>query len=109
MVSFKQGGKFNQRIEIREYIETADSFGQPVPSISKTYTVWSDVRFLKAEERFTSAAVHSVRTAIFTVRYFEELDDNMLLYYQERLWKITGITEIGTKMWWDITAELMEN
>jgi len=108
MVNHPQIGKFDQRIVLGSYTEEPDSFGQPIETWVPFKTLWAKFKPLMGEERFYASALHSKRTAVFTVRYFPEMHEEMLILYQTLYWKITGVSEIGRRLWWDISAEVMK-
>ena len=104
----RQAGRMDRRITIQRVVYNQDSFGQPVETWSDYQTCWAHVEYPSASERFESDALHSTKSANFTIRNIQELDETMRILYQDLYWKITGIIEIGRREGFEISAEVFK-
>lgn len=103
-----QAGRLDRRIVIQQAELVQDTFGQAVETWTDFQKLWARVTYPSAVERFHSAALHSERAAVFTIRYIRGLDEKMRISYQNLYWKITGIREIGRKEGFEISAEVIK-
>lgn len=103
-------GKLDRRIAIQRFVSTDDSFGQPNETWTDLDTVWANVKFMTGSERINSAALHSVRLAIFTIRYRTDVTEVMRISFQGLYWKIIGISELNIERSkaLEITAEVVK-
>lgn len=103
-----QAGRLDRRITIQEVTLVQDSFGQAIETWTDYQTCWANVKYPSTSERFQSAALHSARAAIFTIRNIPDLDETMRIVYQDLYWKITGIRELGRCEGFEISAEVFK-
>ena len=103
-----QAGRLDRRIVIQQAELVQDSFGQPVQIWTDFQKLWARVTYPTAAERFHSAALHSERTAVFTIRFITNLDEKMRISYEGLYWKITGIREIGRREGYEISGEVIK-
>ncbi len=107
-MTIPQAGRLDRRIVIQKLTFTQDSFGQPVEVWTDFATVWARVMYPSAAERFHSAALHSERAAVFTIRHRSSLEETMRIYYEGLYWKVTGIRELGRREGYEISGEVIK-
>lgn len=103
-----QAGRLDRRITIQQATLANDSFGQPIETWTDYQTCWAKVDYPSASERFLSSALHSTRSAIFTIRKVDGLSETMRISYQDLYWKITGIRELGRNQGFEISGEVVK-
>lgn len=101
-------GELDRKIVIKSVSITRSSSGAIVESLSDFMTVWAKVVPLSANERFSSDATHAALINSFITRYISGLLPTMQISYDNLLWRITGILEMGRHEGHRILAEAIE-
>lgn len=97
-------GKKDRKITLKTPTVTSTG-GDVVTTYSTLATVWADYRPVRMDERHVSAAKHSVRAGNFRIYHRDDVTPNLVIGFDGRDWRVTGIAEVGYRDELDITAE----
>lgn len=103
----KNPGRKNRRILVRKPVVTNDR-GEVTVTYEDFLTLWAEERPVRMEERFQAEARHTMRVSSFRVWFRSDIDQEMVLGYGGRTWRITGLAEVGYREELDITAEAVD-
>lgn len=98
-------GRKNRLITLKAPTTTNEG-GNLVTTHSVRAKVWADFRPLRMDERYLSNAVHSVRAGNFRIYHRDDVSPEMVIGFDGKDWKITGIAEVGFRDELDVTAEV---
>ena len=79
--------------------------GDVTTAYSTLASVWADYRPLRMDERHVSGAKHSVRAGNFRIYHRDDVTPDMVIGFNGRDWRITGIAPVGFNDELDRTAE----
>jgi SPP1 family predicted phage head-tail adaptor len=104
-----RSGKLDRRVELysRTVAPNASS-GQPVESFALLATVWAELVPLNVTEPFKSEAPHAVRNVVWRIRWLSGLQETYQVRYGGKIYKITGIQDIGRQQLLELTTEVYE-
>jgi SPP1 family predicted phage head-tail adaptor len=93
-------GKLDRRIALERATAVQDSTGQAVETWSPLATVWASWRRASARETLAAAEVAAAVTDVFEIRWSTRVRDvspEDRLTYEDRLYAIVEVTEIGRR------------
>jgi SPP1 family predicted phage head-tail adaptor len=103
-------GKLRERIEIWQYSETKDEYGQPVRSYSKLYDRWASYKSLNGSESFETKEKTARRFAEFKIRVDgTTINETMRIKYEGEFFNITSIGKDEYKTHYTILATSKDN
>lgn len=101
-------GNLDRRIKLRQRSShLLDEMGGQIDEWTDYWTVWANVKPVSDGERFGSGNVKSYATHRFTIRYSQDvanIDPTWQLVFDGRDFEISGIKEIGRRLFLEITA-----
>lgn len=97
-------GLKNKRIVLKAPV-VVNNFGDVTTEYRSIATLWADERPMRMDERFSSDARHSLRVSNFRIWFRADVTPEMVIGFEGRDWRITGIAEIGLHEELEITAE----
>lgn len=102
-----RAGQLNKSIVIEARTDTADSFGQPVPSWARIHTdatIAAAVLPNRGGERFTAAQVYGESVVTFRIRWRSDVSVLNRISYDSKYWDIKDVREIGRREGLEIDA-----
>jgi SPP1 family predicted phage head-tail adaptor len=100
-------GTLDRRVVVEKPTKSRATNGAEVVTWVEIATVFANVRYISATERFQSDSNRSVKVANFRMRYLSIISETMRLKFDNKVWKITGLAEIGRREGLDVTAEVI--
>lgn len=97
-------GKLRHPIEIQEYTETKNAFGEEVRVWVTYAAVWAEVKPVKADEYFASQKNNHMVTHRVITRFIDGVKPNMRIVRDSRVFEIVGVRNFFEK---DAFLELM--
>ena len=101
-------GRLDRRIVIQKPTATVNSIGEPVKAWADWKTVWTQHSAVKSDERYSTDGVRENMFVRFKIRYMWDLLTTYRIKYENRYYRIRGISEIRRREGMDIDAELLE-
>lgn len=98
-------GRLDRRIRIERPTTAQDLFGEPVPTWGVLDTVWAQVEPLKGSERFVAQQASAEVDTRFTVRWRDDIDATMRIVYEDAVYDIDSVIEIGRHEGLEIMAK----
>lgn len=90
--------ELNKRIIIKKASIVKNSFGEPIYTYSNFLTVFSKVEQIQNqrynEEKQKNAKMVNVVTLHFTIRYLQNITDEMFIYYRKVYYRISNINDL---------------
>ena len=93
-----RAGKLDRRIVIERAVISRDAFNAPVETWVPVATVWAQQRPNRGAERFAAQEVAGSAVMSFHLRYRKDITVKDRIRYQDRLWNITDVREIGRRV-----------
>jgi len=80
-----QIGRLRHLVELWEYHEDQDDFGEPIKKYTKVTDAWAEIRPLKGTETFNEKEVHTEHTHKIMMRYFDlKVNATMQIRYDKK-------------------------
>lgn len=104
-------GRFDRKITLMQPVSVASTSGGPKYSgyenIATDPTPWAMVRNKLGSEVIQNDQITHVQQTVFTIRYRTDLDLNVRIVHEDKMYKIFSFTESGEtrRRFIDITAE----
>lgn len=100
-------GAMDERVTLRQYVETLNDYGEQTLTWSNLATVWAAVEYPKtgSEERVSSAQPTAFQTLFFRIRYRSDVEPKMRVQYGSDELDIISVSVIGRKQHLMIEAE----
>jgi len=77
-------GKLNHLVEIWEYYEVQDEFGEPIKKYTHVTNAWAEIRPLKGMEFFNDKEENTIHSHKIRMRYFDlNIDSTMQIRYDK--------------------------
>lgn len=111
MSSRKNVIKLDRRITFQFYTETQNQFGEKEVQFSNSYSCWAkiDYRDKSTTEDFQSKRETATTAVIFTIRWIKDLlDKKNRIQYNDQIYDIISIQEVGRRKYLKIEAQLKE-
>lgn len=70
---------------------TVDSEGYNVPGEIVEIPVWAKVKTLQSKEYFNAKATQSENTTVFVIRYRKDIDEDMKILLNDRVFEIVSL------------------
>lgn len=87
-------GDLRHRITFQKHTTTINENGFEVEAWEDYKTVWAAVSNLHGREYYAAVTVQAENTVKFTIRYLPNLDTNMRISFQGKIYDITAIDNI---------------
>lgn len=84
-------GELNKIITLQTPIMSRDEFGSEVKKYNFYKKTWAKVLPISSNKRFLNNEKKSIEINRFIVRYNSTYNENMIINYRDRVFKITGI------------------
>lgn len=100
-------GRYDRRIVLQRATTVEDAAGQPVETFALLKEVWAKVRAISDGERLQGGGIMSSVNMRFLIRWSEgirDLDTRDRVFYDDRIFDIAGVKEIGRRKGFEITA-----
>lgn len=98
-------GQLDRRIVIERAAVVQNDLGEEVESWSVWITVWAEVQPLDGSERWQAQEVMAEAPTRFRLRWLPGLSVEDRIRYDDRLYDIHSINEIGRRRGWEILAK----
>src|SRR5687767_9049093 len=102
-----RAGDLDRRITIRRATFAPNAFNELLATWSDIATVWAAAYQITDAERFRAQEIGAEVTTRFTISYSSEVADlgpTDRLMYEGREYNITGVRELGRRVWLEIGA-----
>ncbi len=90
-----RAGKLDRRITIQRATAASNDRNEPIQTWSDLVTVWAQQRPNRGQERFTAQEIAGQSVMTFHIRYREGLSVKDRISYQDKIWDILDIREVG--------------
>lgn len=90
-------GLLDRRIEIQEIIESQNEAGETIEVPVKLFETWAQVIEMRGTERFTSQQTVAQAETKFKMRYRPNISAKSRIIYNNQVYDITGVLEIGRR------------
>lgn len=99
-------GRLDRRVKLESLIPTQTPSGQTKPSwVLLATDVPANVRPISAREQFTADQVAAQFDSVFTIRFRDDVNQKDRLTYNDKVYDITGLREIGRRRWLELMAK----
>ena len=89
---------------IQQFVPVRNTFGEDEESWVDLATVWAKVGTVKGTEQFKSDQRLGIKDASFRIRYRDDVDITMRIFYNDDYYEIKSINEIGRQEGLEIVA-----
>lgn len=104
-----RAGELNERITFASSTGARDPvFGGATGVATDLVTVWAKREVKSSSEKEEGKAINSVNTERFYIRYRTGLNANMLLKFEGKTYKITGVSEVRRRETLAIDCEVRD-
>lgn len=100
-------GRLDARIAIRRATVTADAFNEPAETWATLATVFADAAPVMDGERWQAGQTVAQQSYRFTIRWslgVADVNPRDRIVYNDRIYDINGVKDIGRNAWREITA-----
>lgn len=101
-----RAGDLNRKITIQSVTQTEDTYGAPVDTWATFVEVWAQVKPIRGDEYFAAQQVNARVDAVFRLRWLSGVLETMRIHYDDKLWDIRSINELGFREGLEIYAEV---
>jgi len=101
-------GHLDRKVMIRHRVSTGNTFGDSADSYADLKPAWAKYQPMAGSERWAADGNHTVKSAKFTVYFDSTINETMQLHFDNLLWNITGLAELGYRHLLEITAEVIK-
>jgi SPP1 family predicted phage head-tail adaptor len=101
-------GDLDRRITLQSYTETANAFGEKVPTWSTLATVWAGVMFKDGGERLITQKETVTADVIFTIRYRSTVSEKTRIVWDSVNYDILHIAEVDRKRYLELAAQKVQ-
>lgn len=98
-------GRLDKQITIQKFVAERNTHGEETQTWVKLCTVWTQVISERGRERFISAKENAEDNLVFKIRYRTDVLRSYRILYQNEVYDIKSITEIGRRDGLEIFAE----
>lgn len=102
-------GELNRRVTIVSYQKHKDQDNNLTYSPVPKREAWAKVEWLRGAERIQAMQTLAKVPLMFTVQWFQDLDQADGVRFENRYYDIVNIVEVGNRQYWEITAELRDD
>lgn len=103
-----RAGRLARRITLLRQTETQGPDGAPIRTWSEVAKVWAELVPVGGRERLQAPQTIAERTARIRIRWRSDVDEQMRIRHDGRLWEIQGIAEIGRREGLELTAAALQ-
>jgi len=89
--------RLRNKVEFIIIENTTDEEGYPIKKEQLIKKCHASVRGLRGREFYNAAQVQAENNKVFNCRYFKGLESNMFIRYNEKLYNIKSINDLGEK------------
>lgn len=100
-------GDLDRRIVVQQASTTQDSYGQPIETWTAVATVWAQVTPMRGRETFGSEQVLDRGPQRFRIRYRSDVTVQHRLSYNDIIYQIHDVQEVGRHEGLDLIASLL--
>jgi len=98
--------RLKKRLIIEQRTEVSDGAGGFTLTWSTFARVWGEIKPFSAKERFFAGKIDNPITHKITIRKLENMDDDMRIKFESRIFKILGFINVDEKdRFFEILAE----
>lgn len=87
-------GDLKRRVTFQRFTTVVNNNGFEEETWQDYKTVWASVSNLHGREYFEVASVQAENTVKFTIRYTDEIDTTMRIFFKDKQYNITSIDNI---------------
>jgi len=98
-------GRLDRRVVIERAAVVQNALGEEIESWSAWQTVWAEVAPLDGAERWQAQEVMAEAPTRFRLRWLPGLSVEDRIRYEDRLYDIHSINEIGRRRGWEVLAK----
>lgn len=88
-----RAGELNKSITFQTQSSEQDSYGAPVETWVDTTTTWAGIKTTGSREFYAALKQNAETTAVFKIRYRNDLDTAKRIKYGNRYFDILGIAD----------------
>lgn len=95
MMNMDEVGMLNRRISILKYVEVEDEYGltHQVLQDAIGHTIWARIEPARGKTYYEQMRDKVELTTKITVRYRKGIDEDMLVQYGDKTWKIASVVD----------------
>lgn len=97
-------GKMDRRIILEAPTHAPDSFGQAVESWAEVGRPWARVDYKAGDEQVQANELVAVQRVEFTIRYDRTVTPRLRVRYQDQVYNIDAVAEIGRRLGTKLTC-----
>ncbi|AAK79853.1 SPP1 family predicted phage head-tail adaptor [Clostridium acetobutylicum] len=86
--------QLNKRITFQKMVVTTDKYDNEIKKLQDYKTVWAAAKNLHGQEFYAAGEEQSKRTAIFTIRYTNDISNDMRIKFGDRSFNISFVDDI---------------
>lgn len=90
-------GNFDRVIIIKKPVTGIDNRGGPIKTYEDVCMVWAKFSETRANDKIVNAQRSTYNTAIFKIRFRQDITADMVIEYDNRVWGIVSTTELGRR------------
>lgn len=95
MIDMDELGELNKRVHILKYVETTDEYGLTHQTLADAIgnAVWSRIEPSRGKTYYEQYKDKAELITKITIRYRKGVDENMLVRYGEKTYRITSVVD----------------
>lgn len=97
-------GRLDRKIIIQDKITETNSFGEEIETWEKAWEVWAEVIPLKGNELYQARQTIANIDTKFRIRYLPNIGPENTIVYDNRIYDIYSVAEIGRRRILEILA-----
>lgn len=95
MINVDEVGLLNRRVSIMKYVETVDEYGLTNQTLQDAigHKIWARIEPARGRTYYEQTRDKVELITKITIRYRKGIDENMLVKYGDKTWKITSVVD----------------
>lgn len=95
MINVDEVGMLNKRVSILKYSEVSDEYGMTHQELQDAigHRVWARIEPARGRTYYEQTRDKVELITKITIRYRQGIDENMLVKYRDKTWKITSVVD----------------
>lgn len=99
-------GRLRHRIEIGQYLQGTDDYGDPLPNQWQALTVWADVEGLQGSHYFQAQQTVDQSDHRIIIRFRKGIEQGMIVKHDGREFTIQSVLDKdGTRRWLELVCK----
>lgn len=99
-----QAGRMDRRITIQHVTETQNDYGEAEENWKNFVTCWAEVKPVRGKEFFEADQINARIDTIFRIRWADGISPKMRIIYNEQIYNIYSLVELGRRDGLEINA-----